>query len=276
MLFLGQKPFGEAAWTRLREAAGGGLAIVGVMTNTRPDQGWWGTCGVMASRGDVPVIDNAKRNTEALLALIAENRPDTILSVQHPWILPPEVPAAVGYRAINFHNARLPDYRGHNAVNHALLAGDTEFTCTAHWMVDEVDSGDIAFECSFSIAADETALSLYGKAVQAGLRVFDAVLRCLLEGQPIPRRPARPGGRLFPRHSTASLRRIEDPGLPEMDTKARAFFFPPFEPAYVEQHGRRVYVLPSVAWPGLGAADGRRWVEESIRRGAVGTGFGLH
>jgi hypothetical protein len=40
-------------------------------------------------------------------------------------------PSAVVHNAVDFHDARFPDYRGDDAVNHALLNGGAEFTFTA-------------------------------------------------------------------------------------------------------------------------------------------------
>jgi hypothetical protein len=49
-------------------------------------------------------------------------------------------------------------------------------------------------------------------------------------------------GRFYSRHSIDTLREIK--GLHELDVKSRAFFIPPFEPAFVLMNGRKVYVLP--------------------------------
>lgn len=266
VLFLGQKPFGEAAWERLREDGGGAVEVAAVVTNFSADAAgvWWGSRRIADTAAGMPVIDNAERNEAALAEVILRYHIDLILCVQHPWVLSPVVLKLVDYRALNFHNAALPRYRGYNAVNHALLDRADRFTCTVHWMADEVDAGDMALECSFPIDPAETALSLYAKAHHAGLRLFDEVLAHLRDGRELPRRSMSAGGCFYGRRSIDRLREIRDPASPELALKARAFFFPPFEPAYVIAGGRCHYVLPPEAWTGGG--EGRSLLDATIRR----------
>jgi methionyl-tRNA formyltransferase len=184
-----------------------------------------------------------------LVDTIKRYRVDTILCVQHSWILSSEVLAAVDYNALNFHNAKLPEYRGYNAVNHAILNRDEQFTCTAHWMTDKVDQGDIAYEVVLNISCDENALSLYAKCYHAGLLLFDKVLSDLCNLHSIPHRSMVGQERFYSRYSIDNLREIKD--LYELDVKSRAFYLPPFEPAFVLIKGRKVYVLPEIL-PNLG------------------------
>jgi methionyl-tRNA formyltransferase len=247
ILFLGQNLFGEAAWEKLLATVSDNLRVAAVCTNVSPDSVWWKSNNIYLNRGDIPLIDNSSRNSELILSAIREHGVNLILSVQHPWILTPGILAAAGYGALNFHNARLPEYKGYNAVNHALLNGDTEFVCTAHWIAPEVDAGEIALECRFGIAPRETALSLYAKCQQAGLALFGEVLRRLALGEPIPRRPITGEGRFYSRQSIEGLREITGSTVEETDRKSRAFFLPPFEPAYFIREGKKYYVLPEQA-----------------------------
>jgi methionyl-tRNA formyltransferase len=245
VLFLGQKQFGEAAWEKLRRAEGNGFRIAAVCSNHSAEKVWWQSNRIFETRGSLPFVDNDLRNEEALLDTILQYEIDTILCVQHPWVLTERILQAVGYRALNFHNAKLPDYRGYNAINHAILNGDTRFTCTAHWMADEVDKGDIAFEATFDIEPTETAISLYAKCHHAGLQLFDRVLSMLGAIEEIPRFPLSGRGRFYSRRSIDTLREIKFSTAEESEIKSRAFFFPPFEPAYFSSNGRRLYVLPA-------------------------------
>lgn len=258
ILFLGQKPVGEAAWRYLRqeEQRTGAFEVVGVCSNRSSDAVWWGTNQIHQERGDVPFVDNAERNNDLLLKCIQEQSVDTLLCVQHPWILPRALLEAVSFRAINFHNAKLPEYKGYNAVNHAILNGDETFTCTAHWMSEEVDVGEICYEAVFAIEPIDTALSLYAKGYHACLELCRAVVCELGDLDRLPRRPATGQHAFYPRRSIESLRAIA-PG-DDVDRKARAFFFPPFEPAFWPTRGRKVHALP---------VDPR--VDELVQRDAV-------
>lgn len=252
-LFLGQKPLGERCFDILREAGPEAVQVCGVVSNAETGV-WWGTKRVheIATAEGIPFVSNDERNTEAILDLVRAERVDTLLSVQHAWILPSSVLQAVDQRALNLHMARLPDYKGYNTFSHAILNGDSTYTSTIHWMVEEVDAGGIAFEETFDIAPEETARSLYEKATEAGLRAFRRLVEHLAEGAPIPSAP-RPGpGTFYARESLEGLREIADPGNPdEVQRKARAFWFPPFEPAYINAGGHRYHVLP----PGASTAQ---------------------
>lgn len=255
VLFLGRKPIGERCFSRLRAKGSVRLAAAVSNTTTGGAYDWWGTASIHrdCARDGVPFVASEQRNEAAIAALIREHHIDTIVCVQHPWILSGSLLSLVGHRAFNLHLARLPDYKGYNSISHAILAGDPTYTATVHWMADDVDAGDIAFEVSVDVAAHDTARSLYDRAAAAGEAAFDRVVDCLARGADIPRTPLRGPGRFYPRDSLDSLRQIRDPSDPiEVDRKARAMYFPPFEPAYVVAGGARYHVLPAQAWAGSG------------------------
>ena len=260
ILFLGQKPVAEFAWDRLRRNEGSGYKLAAVCSNSQAETVWWHSNRIYALRGHVPFIDNSDRNEDLLVAAILKYSIDTIICMQHSWILSKEVLARVNYNALNFHNAKLPEYRGYNAVNHAVLNRDTQFTCTAHWMTDEVDRGEIALEAVFEIAPNDTAVSLYAKSHFASLRLFDQVLLLLANGRAVPRRPMVGEGRFYGRKSIEPLREIRDISGDEAELKARAFFFPPFEPAFLRRGAEKLYVLPGrLIRTGFAAGDFHAW-----------------
>lgn len=247
VLFLGQKWLGERCFDLLLGAPGAACAVVAAVSNATPEV-WWRSQRIVerCHREGIPFLGNATRQHEAIGRLVIELGVDTILCVQHPWILPPEILSRVGFQAFNLHNAPLPRYKGHNACNHAILNGERAYASTVHWMTEEVDSGPIAFEEPLEIAPDETARSLYEKALHGGEGVFRRLLDHLLGGTPIPRRPMVGDGVFYPRRSLDAVREIADLADPAtVDRRVRALFFPPFEPAYVRRAGRKQYLLPA-------------------------------
>jgi methionyl-tRNA formyltransferase len=247
ILFLGQKEVGERCFDYLIGAQDEHMQICAVSSNIEIDR-WWGTNQIYehCKQANIPFVSNAKRNNELLAQMIKKCGIDIIISVQHSWIIPPSVLELVGYFAFNLHNAKLPDYMGYNACNHAILNGDTSYTSTIHWMADKVDTGAIAFEKTFDIKRDETAQSLYKKAISAGESAFRELVNCLKTGKSIPRIPVDASqGKFYHRNSLDTIREITDlSDLTMVDRKARAFFFPPFEPAYIRAAGVKYYVVP--------------------------------
>lgn len=255
VLFLGQKPLGEACFDRLSARHGRGLEIVGVVTNDVPDV-WWGSADIWErSRAlGIPHISNSRRNTDQIRTLV-ESRPfDVLLSVQHPWILPADVLGRPQRAALNFHNAGLPEYQGHNCCNHALLNGDRSYRTTVHHLSLEVDGGDIAYETTVEVDGDETAHSLYVKSNAAAILLFEKAMSALDSREPLPRRAQAGEPRFFHRNSIDELRDATDEDDPsQLDRIARSLYFPPFDPAFIRRSGERQPLLPARR------ADSVRW-----------------
>lgn len=194
---------------------------------------------------ETPVfVSNAERNEEAIKRAIGETGADTIISVQHPWILSQGVLDAVKGFAFNLHNAKLPEYRGHNTISHAILNGETTYTTTIGWIAEKVDLGNIAYETSLPIEPDDDAQSLYRKTVDRAVENFRRLAEDLASDREIPRRPLEGPGCFYSRDAIHALKEIKNPvDFSEVDKKARAFYFPPHEPAYISLNGTRFHVL---------------------------------
>ena len=244
LILLAQKPIGAQAFKIVSTEPR--IRIVAVVTNVLPG-GWWGTADVAADarRLGIPVIDNDRRNEGPILDAIAGGA-DFLLSVQHPWILSRTLIEAGP--ALNLHLGPLPEYRGFFGPTHAILEGATTYGATLHWLAPEVDSGDIALEARFPIEPLDTALSLYNRAEIAGSALVTDLVHRLAAVEAIPRRKQAAGGRAYGRLSLDNLREIR-PG-DDVDRKARAFFFPPHDPAYRVVEGVRIPVLPGSSGPG--------------------------
>lgn len=257
IIFLGQKPVGELCFERLLDFRAKPferpLEVRGAVTHFSEDV-WWRSRSIyeQSLKRKIPCIDVAKRHEEEILSLIREESIETLISVQHPWILSEAILAAVNSRAFNLHCAKLPEYQGHNACNHALLNGESEFTTTLHWMVKKVDAGAIAFVDTFKVDPDDHAQSLYRKGIQSALRNFDSLLRSLATGADVPKWPI-PSGRetFYPRSSLDELRSMTGPSDPEnaqfcdeLERKTKACYFPPFEMASIRCGEYRFFCSP--------------------------------
>lgn len=244
VLFLGQKPMGEACFGILLKQKG--LTVCAAVSNENVDT-WWKSKGVweLALNNEIPFISNDKPREQELLKIIKEQKVDAIVSVQHNWIISDKILKAVSGFALNLHNAKLPEYKGYNTYNHAILNGDETYTCTVHWMDPEVDAGDIALESTFTIARTDTACSLFSKAESAGIKLFATLIEYMASDNKIPRIKQVGQGRFYGRDSLDKLRQIKDPSdMNDMALRSRAFHFPPFEPAYFIHEGLKHHVTP--------------------------------
>lgn len=188
-------------------------------------------------------ISNENRSEDKILDMIRECEIDTLISVQHVWILSSSIIQAVEGFAFNLHNAKLPDYGGFNTVTHAILNGDDVYTTTIHWMTPKVDIGDIVCERHVMIRGEDTASSLYQKTIPMAVANFEEFIDLLSKGKHIPRTPVVGGGMFYKREEIHALKEIKNVNdFVEVDRKARAFYFPPHEPAYFKVGGIKYYV----------------------------------
>lgn len=207
-------------------------------------------------------IGNDARRTDEIVAALKSYKIGLILSIQHVWVLPDAVLDAVEGRAFNLHNARLPDYRGHNAISHALLNGEKTFTSTLHWMAPKVDTGDIAYAIDTPVREDDTAVSLYVRTIDAAERAFRSLLEDLADGRTPPRVPIDPGaGRYYRRADLDPYRELN--GITDAEDirrRARALYFPPHSPAVFRTPAGSAFVVPAGSWiPSGPGANHHTW-----------------
>jgi methionyl-tRNA formyltransferase len=246
VLFLGQKKIGERCFEFLASQVSDTLDIRAAVTNASNDV-WWESRGVweLANQLKVKCLDNRRRNNKEIFDLIISEQINTVISVQHPWILAPDILQYVSYKAYNFHNAKLPDYKGHNCCNHAILNEESLYTVTLHQMAAEVDAGFLISEKSFHIQPDETAYSLYARANEHCFEMFREFVDQLKKGQLSIGQPIRGGGTFYPRNSLDNLRTIYDiSDKVKVSKLARALYFPPFKPLIWKSEGRELYIKP--------------------------------
>lgn len=82
---------------------------------------------------------------------------------------------------INLHPSLLPKYPGLNSIRRAFEAGEKETGCTVHWVVEEVDAGEIIASRTVPIEPNDTLESLEEKVHAAEHQLLPQVIRDLSE-----------------------------------------------------------------------------------------------
>ena len=144
---------------------------------------------------------------------------------------------------VNFHPAPLPDYKGVGGYNLAILDGRNEWACTAHYVDEDIDTGNIIMLERFPMDPEtETALTLEAKSQSALLDLFINVFNKLIKNS--ERLPATPntGGRYVNRSELEEMKLIEL-GKDDIARKARAFWFPPYDGAYMKINGQKFTLI---------------------------------
>ena len=113
------------------------------------------------------------------LDVLLEEPCDWILSVFNIRILPRRVIEHPSRGVVNFHDGPLPRYAGLYAPTRALIDGEKEHGVAWHLVDEGIDTGDLLVEEAVSIEADDTALSLQLRCLEAGCRSFERLIPML-------------------------------------------------------------------------------------------------
>lgn len=101
-------------------------------------------------------------------ALLREHQIDFIVLAGFLWLVPHYLTDIYAGRIVNIHPALLPKFGGRGMygdnVHRAVIdSGEAESGITIHMVNEKYDSGDILFQASVPVAADDTPDSLAAK-----------------------------------------------------------------------------------------------------------------
>ena len=230
VLFMGRKQVSANLLRFL--SAQTGIEIVGVLTDSHL-QG--SPTAAAATELGLPLY-----TFDTALAAMKEGRLkyDLGLSVLYWRKLRDEFLTTPHLGTINFHPALLPEYKGTGGYNLAIMDELSEWGITAHYVDDSIDTGEIIQIVRFPMDAErETAQSLERKSMEV-LEPFarELILKAVAAQQKLPATP-NIGGRYVSRDEMEAMKKIQDGD--DVDKKIRAFWFPPYDGAYIEINGEK-------------------------------------
>lgn len=232
LLFMGRKTYGAQA---LEWSVNNGWDVVAVVTDNHHETS---PTAQVAKKYGLNLLDY-----EGLMESISSEQLNFDLAVSYVYwrILKKPLIKIPELGIINFHPAPLPDLRGTGGFNIAILENHKEFGVTAHYLDEGIDTGPIIEVDKFDIDPhEETAQSLEKKSHDRMVKLFKKTLKRIVKQGVLPSTPMK-GGRYLSRKAMEEMKRI-NPG-DNIDTKIRAFWFPPYDGAYVELDGKRYTLL---------------------------------
>ena len=180
---------------------------------------------------------------------------DVVISYMFRHLVKPHIAQRATNGAINFHAAPLPEYGGWRTYNLAILESKTEFGCTCHHLGEGFDDGPLVKVRRFPIEPEKlTGFDLEALAQAEMLRLFGEIAKLVEEGSPLPSTP-QPAHeiRYHSLDEFLPMKRIpDDVDAHTSDRYARAFWFPPYEGAYLEVNGVKHEVIPATVRERLG------------------------
>lgn len=133
----------------------------------------------------VPLLDRTRRDEwdEQLAGVLAERRPDLVVSAGFMRLLGPAVLDSFSDRIINTHPALLPAFPGAHAVRDALAYGVRVTGCTVHLVDAGIDTGPVLAQRVVEVRDDDDEESLHERIKQVERALLpDVAARMLREG----------------------------------------------------------------------------------------------
>jgi len=201
--------------------------IKGVITKSKDYIGWWSSPKVqevwqIAENNSLNII-----NEDDLLFIDY----DILICVFWGTIFKANVLQRAKDFNINIHTAPLPKYRGCNSYSHALINNEKQYGVTIHLMDIKVDAGDIIDVSFFDINKDDTALSLYNKAIKTAYNRFAILLPSIINGSFIVTNQETINSQLNQKSYYYKSNSLDKFHIPTNDIDKeilkRALFFPP-------------------------------------------------
>ncbi len=120
----------------------------------------------------------------AMHAALIEHEIEMVVLAGFMRILTPWFVSQWAGRMINIHPSLLPKYPGLNTHQRAIDAGDSEAGCSAHWVTEGVDEGDVITQARVAIQPGDTADTLANRVLGEEHRLYPrAVALAALEIQ---------------------------------------------------------------------------------------------
>lgn len=117
------------------------------------------------------IIYGKEFKSDAVIDKLKSLEVDYIFGIHYPYIIPKVILDIPKIGFTNLHPAFLPFNKGWHTPSWAILQG-TPYGATLHFMSEELDKGDIIHQELLTVEVDDTANSLYQKALELEYQIF--------------------------------------------------------------------------------------------------------
>ncbi len=242
VVLLGSKPGSVAALSVMLKR---GWDVRGVVYSSKYDYPWipGPTLGQFAAEKGIKLFPNQSH-------LRSDDRADFIISYMYRFLVKSETLNLANRAALNFHAGPLPEFGGWAFYNMAILENSSYYGCSCHYMDDNFDTGPLLQVRRFPIkASEETAYSLEQKTQEEMVKLFCEFCTIAESNKELPREEQdKQRMRYLNREDFEKLKEIP-PGSDDetADRYARAFWYPPYDCAFIRNGDVKFEVIPKVA-----------------------------
>lgn len=186
-------------------------------------------------------INHLDESYKAIKNELSEFSPDFFFTLYGRRIIPPNILSEVKLRSINLHPSLLPEYKGCFSCPWVILNREDTTGITFHEIVEEVDAGDILFQCEIKLSGVETAYSLYHMLASKFIEKFDSFFLDLVNSK-LTSIKMNKGGNYYPRKIPYDGVIDANWSLARIEAFIRAMCFPPFMGAIFNHNGRQIEI----------------------------------
>lgn len=192
----------------------------------------------------IPLLIQPAKNSLEYSVFINQLRkmnPEFIIVQGYSMLLDQEILDIAKVAAVNIHGALLPQYRGPNPIQWALVNNETETGVTMHYMTEDFDAGDIIAQNKIPIYIEDTWLEILDRITES----TDNLLK-----EELPKLFSQTNARIYQDIDNARKwpRRTPDDGRIDLSKSVLSIYnliralVKPHPGAFYEDGGRRVII----------------------------------
>lgn len=212
-----------------------GIEVVAVCTDNQFDNS---TTAAVAKGLNIPIL-----SMEEAEKYSTNHEVDLVVSYLYWRVIKKPLIENPKYGCINFHPAILPDWKGCGGYNIAILKKLDKWGVTAHYVNETVDTGPIIKVSKFDFDyRTATAQSLERITQDELVKLYkEIILEVKEKGKLKTLEVDNSKGTYISRKQMNEMKIITDEDLEseDLDVKVRAFWFPPYDGAYIERNGKK-------------------------------------
>ena len=232
LIFMGRK---KQSAELLKWTVDQGIDVVAVCTDSQFDNS---PTAAKARELNIPVL-----SMEEAEEYSSTHEVDLVVSYLYWRVIKKPLIENPKYGCINFHPAILPDWKGCGGYNIAILKKLPEWGVTAHYVNETVDTGPIIRVDRFAFDYKTSTAQSLEKITQDKLVELykDIILEVKEKGRLDTLDVDNSKGTYISRKQMNDMKIIteEDLNSDDLDVKIRAFWFPPYDGAYIEKNGKK-------------------------------------
>ena len=133
----------------------------------------------VASIDHRPFGKDRRAHEQNVQAILDEYNIEFICLAGYMRVLSAEFVAHWSGRMINIHPSLLPEFKGLDTHERALMAKVPEHGCTVHWVTAGVDEGDIIAQTKIAVLAEDTVETLSKRVLVEEHKLYPAAIQTI-------------------------------------------------------------------------------------------------